>query len=233
MRRFAGLARVASFAVATLAGLAASAQSLQISPVLLEMQPGRHGAVMEILNTAATAVDIQVRPYDWHQLDGHDELVDSMTLRVSPSIVTIPAGGSQTVRLLVPGDPRTAEGNWRILVDQLPQLAPGGGLQIRLRMSIPVFAYATKIAAADLRWRIVGKRLEVSNAGPRYARLAELSLHRPSDGDIPLPLGEMPYVLPSSSRHWDVTVASEPGLTVVGRNGTTAFSAPVALESVR
>ena len=233
MRRRTRLAGIASFVVATLTGLAASAQSLQISPVLLEMRPDRHGTALEIQNTSTAAVDIQVRPYDWHQADGRDELSDSMTLRVSPSIVTIPAGGTQTVRLLAPSEPRTVESNWRILVDQLPQFAPGGGLVIRLRMSVPVFAYATKVATADLRWRVIGKRLEVSNAGPRYARLAELSLHRPGDRDISLPLGDKPYLLPGATRHWDVAVSPATGLTVIGRDGIKAFSALVALESVR
>ena len=229
MRRFARLAGLASLAISTLDG-SASAQSLQVSPVLLEIPPSRRGAVLQIQNVAAVPVDIQVRPYDWRQNDGRDELIDSTTLLISPSIATIPAGATQTVRLLVPAGARTTESNWRILVDQLPKPVTGGGLQVRLRMSIPVFAYAAKATEPDVRWRLAGSRLEASNIGPRYARLGELNLRRSGGKDVALPLGEMPYLLPGSSRHWDVAVQPANDLSVVGLVGTTAFTAPIARE---
>lgn len=229
MRRLACLACAASLAVNILAA-SASAQSLQVSPVLLEIPPDKHGAVMKIQNTSATPVDIQIRPYDWRQTDDRDELVDSLSLRISPSIVTIPAGGTQTVRLLAPAGPRTVEGDWRILVDQLPKLVPGGGLQIRLRLSIPVFAYATKAKVPDLRWQLVGRRLEVLNTGQRYVRLAELNLRHPDGKALPLPLGEMPYLLPGSNRHWEIALPLASDATVAGLVGTNVFTAPIARD---
>ncbi|UAJ10466.1 fimbrial biogenesis chaperone [Glacieibacterium megasporae] len=211
----------------------ANAQSLQVSPVTVAMLPDKRSAALEITNTSALPVDIQVRPYDWQQVDGRDELIDSATLRVSPSIVEIAANTTQTIRVLAPTGLRTSESCWRLIVDQLPQPSAGSGLQIRLRMSVPVFAYSTKVAAGDIRWRIIGGKLEGTNYGRRHARLDELSVKEPNGAAVPLSLDGRPYLLPGTSRRWDLAIAPVPGLTVVGRDGVAAFSAQIALESVR
>lgn len=214
-------------------GVQLFAQSLQVSPVILGIMPDKRSAVLEITNSSTTAVDVQLRPYDWHQVDGKDVLIDSNTLRVSPSIAAIAVGATQTFRLLAPTGQRTAEGSWRILVDQLPQPSEGSGLRIKLRMSIPVFAYTTKTAASDIRWRFAGGGLEGANYGVRHARLDALAVQGPDGKIIPLSLGERPYLLPGSSRRWDLALAPMPGLTVVGRDGSTVFSSQIALEPAR
>jgi fimbrial chaperone protein len=228
--RAMALAPVATFVFAgLLAGTPALAQSFGITPTLLEVAPGRRGAVLSVTNTTAIAIEVQARPYDWQQVEGHDKLTDSTTLLVSPSIMTIPPGGAQLLRVLVPAGPRTTEGNWRIILDQLPHATPLAGMQVRLRMSIPVFAYAGKAEARSLRWSIVGGRLEVVNLGQRYLRLSSLAV-RTSDGrEMPLALGDTPYFLPNSRRHWSEPSATLAGSQVVAHTGTDSFVVPMTL----
>ncbi|MGI4876066.1 MAG: fimbrial biogenesis chaperone [Janthinobacterium lividum] len=232
--RWAGTLVAVALAVSP---VAAGAQSLAVSPTTIDVPAGKHGAVMQITNTMTTPVDVQVRPYDWHQAEGKDVLTDSTTLRVSPSIVTIPAGSTQLLRMLIPAGERGVEGDWRVVVDQLPRPASGGGLQIRLRLSIPVFARAATSAPADVRWSLRGGQLEAVNAGLKHVRFATLELRPATGAATTLPLGESPYLLPGTRRAWTVTTTpatlSVAGTWIAERAGATAFVAPVALDRVR
>ena len=216
---------LAAYAVGMAAPVPLLAQALAVSPTIVEMPPGKHSAVIEVSNAAATPVDIQIRGYDWRQVEGRETLTDSATLRLSPSIVTIPAGGKQVLRMIVPDGARAQEGDWRILLDQLPRPVEGAGLQIKLRMSIPVFAYATKTATPDLRWRLADGRLEAVNAGPRFVRFNALALRTADGREAALPLGPTPYLLPGTSRSWPVTDTAV--LAVAGQVGTTSFVTPI------
>jgi fimbrial chaperone protein len=229
-RRAIVFAAAAAFAFGgVLAGSPASAQSFGITPTLLEIAPGKRGAVLNILNTTAMPIDIQARPYDWQQVDGHDKLTDSTTLLVSPSIMTIPPGGAQLLRVLVPAGGRISEGNWRVMLDQLPQASPMPGMQVRLRMSIPVFAYAGKADAPSLRSSLVGGRLEVVNLGQRYLRVGSLAVRAGDGRETPLPLGDTPYFLPNTRRSWSAPSAALTGSQVVARHGTGSSLMPITL----
>ncbi len=200
-----------------------AAQALGVSPTLVEIAAGRRAAVISVTNTAATAVDIQVRPYDWRQVDGNDVLTDSSTLILAPAVATIPPGATQALRVLVPTGAREREGEWRLILDQLPQ--PGGkGLQIRLRLSLPVFAAAHAGDAPDLNWRLVGGRLEVRNDGGRFARLNRLALRDDQGKETAINTGTTPYVLPGTTRSWPATATA---VAVAGTIGARDFLVPL------
>lgn len=96
-------------------------------------------------------------------------------------------------------------------------------------MSIPVFAYAGKVEAPNLRWSLAGGRLEVVNLGQRYLRVDSLAV-RASDGrEKQLPLGDTPYLLPNSRRHWSEPAAALAGSQVIARTATSSFLMPIAL----
>ncbi len=207
-------------------GIPAAGQALAVSPTLVEIAPAGRGAVIDVTNNSPEPVDIQIRPYDWRDTDGHDVLTDSTSLRVSPSIATIAPGATQVVRVLA-APAAAPEREWRILLDQLPQPAKGGGLRVKLRMSIPVFAYASKTTVPDLRWSIVGGQLTATNVGQRYARFAALSVRNADGHESPLALDPTPYLLPGARRQWRVAATAS---RVVGRIGTTDFTAPITLD---
>lgn len=225
--RVGAVTALAFAALATSAPHAAAGQALGVSPTLVEIPPGKRGSVVQVTNGGKTPVDVQVRPYEWRQVDGTDNLADTAELLVSPSVMTIAPGGKQLLRILAPSATRPRESQWRLLLDQLPG-PPGKGLNVRLRMSIPVFAHAAKTDTADVRWTVSDGRLRASNVGGRYARFADLELRRPDGSKAALDLGKTPYLLPGTSRHWPLPLPLQ-GLQVAGSIGARAFVAPVSL----
>ena len=216
---------------------AVAAQSISVSPTLIEVPAGKRGAVVEIANRAAKPVDIQVRPYDWRQIDGEDVLEPDTQLLLSPSVVTIPANGTQTLRILTPTASRSREGEWRLLLDQLPDTT-GSGLQIRLRMSIPVIAHATHKDAAEVRWSMTATRLVATNIGGRFALLKQLAVRDVNGRQHDIGLGTSGYLLPGAARSWPLpgdvaTHISAIGITVTGVIGTQDFTAPLNLDPPR
>lgn len=232
MHRLMGVGAALISALAAVA-LPAGAQSLLVSPTVIGIPAGKRGAVIEITNMATSAVDVQVRPYEWRQENGIDTLIDGADLVSSPSIVTIPSGGKQLVRLLASTRDRAVEANWRILIDQLPGPVKEQGLQIRLRLSVPVFAYPTKSGGSELKWSAAADYIEVINTGSRFARLSSLMVRERSGREIALPLERTPYLLPGTRRRWKFAAASLVEPVIVGKLGSADFTAYVSLAPVR
>nr|WP_232316363.1 fimbria/pilus periplasmic chaperone [Candidatus Burkholderia verschuerenii] len=85
----------------------------------------------------------QVRVFGWSQTLDEDHLDDAKGIVASPPMITIPAGGDQTVRILRTGrDAPQGEETYRLLVDEIPQAeaARSTGVRMQLRYSVPVFA---------------------------------------------------------------------------------------------
>jgi len=179
-------------------------------------------------NTGTQPLNVQIRPFQWNQENGDDQLTPTDELVPSTAIVSIAPGDSQFVRLirLHPEAP-PRELSYRVLVDELP--APvtrkNGGLQFLLRYSIPVFVLPpgvvprlkvntprqpTDVSMLSVR---VDERdgkgwLVIQNRGNQRVRLTELSLVDAGGRRTALIDGLVGYVLAGRSRQWQLPVAA-------------------------
>ncbi len=203
-----------------LAGLSpAAAQGLQVAPVVLDMQAGQPVATVVVTNQSAQAATMQVRSFSWSQQSGHDALVPTENVEVSPPIFDIPAGGSQLVRLMLHETPQGAEAAYRLLFDQLPT-ATGSGVTLALRFSIPLFAAPPTPIAADLDLHIERQGeaavLVARNRGTRHDRLFTPALLA-AGSRIGLAGNTNYYILPGCEQSWPLTgrlAALRPGSNV-------------------
>ena len=83
------------------AGGGASAQGLTVLPVNIELAAGQMATSLTVINHGGSETSVQVRAFDWKQPNGAEQLTPSDVVLVSPPIATIPAGGTQVVRLLL------------------------------------------------------------------------------------------------------------------------------------
>lgn len=202
----------ASAASAALPG-AAQAGSLQVDPIRLEISQGRRTATLRVRNQEQVPVTIRAYALTWTQIDGEDRYEDSSAVIVSPPIFTIPAGGTQLIRVGLrspSSDPRA----YRLMVEEVPQASPGGGVQVALRLNLPLFAMMNAGTAQELGWsasRGADGRwtVEAINRGANYVRVepaaAEAATGVDFDNDT-----NMGVVLPGSRRRW--VVGNEPAL---------------------
>ncbi|MDB5974177.1 MAG: molecular chaperone [Nevskia sp.] len=191
------------------------AASLQVSPVMLLFQPGQPALGITLRNTGDAPLTGQVRVFAWSQ-DGKDDKLDPVqTLVASPPMVVIPPQGEQLVRVVrTSRQPADHEITYRLLIDELPPpqeaSAPAGvsgGVNFRLRYSIPVFVpMAGAPAEPKLSWALKQHDgawfIGASNQGPTHAQLSMVKLTGADGESFEVSSGLLGYALAGSGREW-------------------------------
>lgn len=209
--------RVATFLLQGAACLAASAAvpapavagSLQIDPIRLEINAGRRTATLRVTNQEQSPVAIRAYALGWTQVNGEDRYEETSAVILSPPIFTIPAGGTQLIRLGLrnpAGGPRA----FRVMVEEVPQASPGGGVQVALRLNLPLFVSIAPGQASELSWaasRGTDGRwtIEASNAGRNFVRVEPAAAEAATGVDFAAGTN-LGVVLPGSRRRWVVGI---------------------------
>ena len=146
----------------------------------------------------------------WSQDGGQDALEPSRDLLISPAVFTLPPGGSQLVRVALRRSPdATRELAYRVTLQEVPQAASPDftGLQVALRLSLPVFVAPLAAAEPQLAWQAVrdadGKLVDHGDAttGAAHARVHHFAVAAVGAGSRNEAAG-MAYVLPGATRRW-------------------------------
>jgi fimbrial chaperone protein len=192
----------------------AHAQALEVSPISIEFQPDQMTTTLSVTNQGREPTVLQMRPFQWDQANNSDQLTATVDLLVSPPITNVPAGESQTFRLVLERPANETETSYRLLLDQLPAPAMAGTVRIALRISIPVFAEPQQQVYPDLDWRIEtlgnGDVLVVANHGTKHARILNPVLVESNGRKIKLLPGQTPYILPGAERRWSFGSKNHP-----------------------
>jgi fimbrial chaperone protein len=184
--------RAAAAALLLSIAACASAASLDVNPVRIDLAPAARSAELKLTNMSSEPLSVQVDVRQWTQdFDGTEQLADTRTLLAVPPIVTIPPGEHQVVRIGQLGAPaEDVEKTFRVLVTELahtPATNGGPGLNMRLRLSIPVFvAPVARHAAADIAVEDVassedGTRVTLHNTGNAHAKIERIDIR--DDGE--------------------------------------------------
>ena len=201
-----------------------SAANLLIWPTNLHLENKEKSAALWIENRGQTVQVLQARVYLWHHKDGKDELVPQSNFMVSPPMAKVAPGKKQLFRIVNrAGVPANSMQHYRVLIDEVPQKANVNqeledeihqGVQFQFRYSIPLFVYGQGLSnnarqklsvselVSKLSWNVVkenGKTvLKIKNSSPYYMNVSSLTPEKNLDSDIG------GYLLPNSSREWDV-----------------------------
>jgi fimbrial chaperone protein len=199
---------VCGLAALTALSPAAFASSFSISPLRVDFSATTSTTALTVRNDDSVAVVIQAEGLAWSQASGQDALTPTPDLLVAPAVFTLAPGGSQLVRVALrrPVDP-ARELSYRLVLQEVPQTARPDftGLQVALRLSVPVFVAPAVPAQPQVTWaatRDTDGQLAVTarNDGTAHARI-----HRFAVTQGAAPVAEQPgltYVLPGSSRRW-------------------------------
>ena len=201
--------------VATLLTPPAQAASLQVSPVVLNFQPGQPAQGLTLRNTGDAPLTGQVRVFAWSQDGKDDVLTPVQALVASPPMVVIPPQGEQLVRVVrVDRQPAGHEQTFRMLIDELPppqgtvaSNEVSGGVNFRLRYSIPAFVPAPGAPGEPkLSWSLKQHDgawyLAASNQGATHAQLSAVKLSASNGQVFEVSAGLLGYALAGSGREW-------------------------------
>ena len=171
-------------------GPLAAAAGLRVVPLKLEMTAKLGSATLQLTNLTPDQIAVQLDAKAWTQVNGADEYGDTKDLLFAPPIVAIGAGKTKTVRFrLRRGAALDRELAYRIYVQQLAT-APGsgsdgsslaGGVEVRLRLGLPLFVGAVQPAAPALEAAAITQpggqtALRLSNPGAMHLKITQLQV---------------------------------------------------------
>lgn len=189
---------------------------MQVSPTQVFITAEHHSAGLTLRNNGQTTLHAQVRVFEWQQRQGEEQLIPTQYLVASPPMTTLAAGASQLVRIVrqVPA-PSQQETSYRLIIDEMPTPAiktahtpRAGGLQFRLRYSLPVFlSPAASITTQPiLHSQLVTHDdqtyLQIDNQGNAHAQILDLTWQKDTQESITIAPGLAGYVLPGQQRRW-------------------------------
>lgn len=190
--------------------LQAHAGTFSISPLRVELSGAAQTGVLTIRNQEATPVVVQADTRLWTQADGQEQLSPTRDVLVSPAVFTIPANGSQIVRVALRRAPDAErELSYRLILTEVPQPANPDftGLSVALRLSLPVFVAPAEKAEPQLDWsatRNADGRLALAarNSGNAHARVLNFTVTSATGNGGAVAQSTTAYILPGQSRTW-------------------------------
>jgi fimbrial chaperone protein len=204
----------------------AVAGTLRIDPIKIELSQDHKIASLKVKNEDGAPVSVRAYVLAWSQVDGEDRYQETESLIVSPPVATIAPGATQVIRVGFRGS-ASARAAYRLIVEEVPQANRAGGIQVALRLSIPLYANVAQGVVSELRWKAYqlanGKwALEAANPGDRYVR-AEVADVAAATGIRPANVPGFAVVLPKSARRW--VLPGKPDVADRGRYETVLAAA--------
>lgn len=201
--------------------LAARAGSFQVNPVRIELSDGATAAAVVVRNDGSDPVVVQTSILEWTQAEGKDVYRPSSDALATPPIATIPPGGEQIVRVGLRRMPDpTRELTYRLFVHEVPPPPQPGfnGLQVALRIGLPVFVQPLSGVKRDLDWSAVRLpdnriRLTLRNRGNAHLQVSDFTLRAPSNREPVARQASLTYVLGGQSGEWLLEAERLPGAT--------------------
>lgn len=235
MSKLAALAALLLAVMLAPAPAPARTGSLEVGPIRMQMFGPERTATLTVRNADTTPVSVQVRTVDWTQPEGSDLYVPSSVLMVSPPLVTLAAGETQVIRVVIEGMPEAStERAFRLILDELPSSSDTlpAGVTTTLRILVPVFVTPSTTSRSSLVWSATQAdgqlTLTALNQGTARERLINLQL---STGGRPIGDPLEGYVLAGGRRIWTVDTdgvsVNALSVSAEGEYGTVEANVPV------
>lgn len=192
------------------------AVGLQVSPTTLNLLENNSTELIYVSNTGSDLLRGQVRIYRWEQKAGHDTLVTTKDIQVSPPIMEIAPGETQLVRLVQKIPKSTIEQAFRVIVDELPsekQVASPKGVQFLMQYSIPIFISPSLPENIrdhlDKSQFLIEKDKEnyffvINNSQNIHLKISDLRYSTETGKETVIKSGLVGYVLAGQSAKWKI-----------------------------
>lgn len=190
---------------------ASVASSLRVDPIQLDLSEERRVATVTLRNEDDHPVTVRAYALGWTQRDGEDVYDEDRTLILSPPVFTVPPGGEQLVRVGARGE--VAGQAFRVMIEEVPDTRRGSGIQVALRLNLPLFAHIDEGREGDLAWSASpsadgGWVVEASNRGTGWVRI-DGAMIREATGLAETAGVGFHVVLPGKALRWSLPARPE------------------------
>jgi fimbrial chaperone protein len=219
---------------------AATAGTFSISPLRVDLSAQAKTAALKVRNEDPGVVVVQAEARLWSQVDGQEILEPTSDLLVSPPLFTLEPGAEQVLRVALRREvDAERESSYRLVLQEVPQPSSPDftGLNMVLRLSLPVFVAPAAPAEPDLAWsvrRIADGKLVVraDNAGAAHARVLNFRIGAAQGAADGIKQPVVAYVLPGQYREWTL---EDPGhlsgpVWLRGRTDSGEFEAELVVR---
>jgi fimbrial chaperone protein len=195
----------------------ADAGSFQVNPIRVDLSRGATNTAITVRNDGAEPVVVQSNIVGWSQENGQDVYAPTPEALVTPPIMTVPAGGEQIVRVglrRLP-DPQR-ELTYRVYLQEVPPPPKPGfsGLQVALRVGLPVFVAPLAPPVRRLEWSVQVRPdgavvLKAENTGNAHVQITDFELRSSAAGEPVAHESSLAYVLAGQRRQWTLSAAAD------------------------
>jgi len=194
----------------------ARAGSFQVNPIRVDMTKGATSASITLRNDGDEPIVVQSSIVGWSQDQGQDAYAPTGEALITPPIMTVAPGASQIVRIGLrrAPDPQR-ELTYRIYLQEVPPPPKPGftGLQVALRVGLPVFVPPVAPAIRRLEWsaqiRSGGIALAAQNSGNAHVQISDFELRLPGASEPIAHESSLAYVLAGQRREWNLSVPAD------------------------
>jgi len=220
----------------------AHAGSYAINPVKLTLSGRNSTQIMTVRNDGDQSAVMQVELTAWSHVNGQDVYTPTRELLATPPIFTLPAGASQIIRV---GLRRAPDGQrelaYRMFLQEVPPPArpDAMGLQVALRISVPIFAPPPHPVKPILHWQAVRLdehtlKIGATNNGNGHDHLSAYKIYRAGSGVPFLSEQLFAYLLPGETHHWtlatDLMPNSDEPLRILANTEAGAVQADIVMD---
>jgi len=199
-----------------LTSLAVDAGSFQVNPIRVDISRGASAAIT-LRNDGSDAIVVQSSVVGWSQDNGQDVYAPTSEALVTPPIMTVPPGGEQIVRVGLRRAPDAQrELTYRVYLQEVPPPPKAGftGLQVALRVGLPVFVAPVAAPIRRLEWsahiRPDGAiALSAHNTGNSHVQITDFELQLPGASEPLAHESLLAYVLAGQRRQWNLSAPAE------------------------
>lgn len=202
---------------------------ISVSPVLVELSDEHTKDVIIVGNQQDMTASYQVEVVAWSQSEQRREIYSpTEDILAVPPLFTVEPGEQQTVRVGMLNDADTSrEKSYRIFVTELANPdseSPEVGVNMRLRIGIPVFVAPTAVPRAELNFVDANQMnnqlfMLMRNSGNTRVRVSEIQYRAPGADESSIESaaiyilagqkGFVPVTLPDERRQGSVTLVTD------------------------
>lgn len=227
--------------VITSSAAAAPSSTVTVVPTRLTLSDKQKSANITVSNTGAASMVVQIETMQWSQAEGREILDLSTAMLANPSTFTLPAKGSQVVRVNLKRVPdKRKELTYRLVLREVPPPERADEPRVPPKVSMPMFITPNGANAAPaLQWRAMrvaeGIRLVAYNTGNAHVQLGPIDVAHAGSGKPLATYSTDEYLLPNDSRTWNLNAKSAPAvgtlLRVSSQTDAGALQSDIALET--
>jgi fimbrial chaperone protein len=203
-----------------------NAANLGVNPVRMTLSDNQKMETITVRNDGIEPVSMQLEVLSWSKEEGENVFTPTRELIVNPPIFTIPAGGSQLLRVGLRGAPDAKrELTYRIFLQELPPPPSSefNGTKMLMRVSLPVFVLPKVAAKPLLRWQAVrtsdgALKISLTNDGNAHIQIINFSLSNPGSAQPWITQKASDYALIGQSLDWILPASADYSMP---QSGTT------------